>query len=157
MSSCECAHPVGNQGRGEVGESIHFAASTLCTGRFTDLWDFEVRSVIDSLTKECGLAPLLLLPTDIMLEDYEPFYEVYCSHEADEKLESLINPQQSQEPRLICIDIGLDQGFGLSTYTAFLNRVSTQGSPNGSHLVVFTDSAIGVIPELFDQHIELHT
>ena len=136
-------------------DSFGFARSLLYSGRFTDSWDVKVRSTIDSLAEESGLKPLVLLPDEIMVEDYSPFYEVYCASEAEEKLHALGDPQLHNAPRLICIDVGLDQACGYLALTSLMNQIPRYGVPQGSELVVFTDSTRNIVEEVFDIHIPL--
>lgn len=140
------------------GANAGLTRSLLISGPEIEAWAEQCRAMIDFYADASGLSPLMLLPDDIQLEDYEPFYEVVWGDEAGRVLGSHCGVTAMGEApgaRLVCIDLFPALFPEPEWIMAALTRIRSQGGVTGSCLLVFTTSPSEALAALFDEHLQL--
>lgn len=128
----------------------------LYSGPFQDNWAESCLAMLEKHSASCGEAPLILLPTDIQLDDYAPFFRVAHGHAADRALRLLLEGGSSHTGRLIFIDLAPEARpcDGLLIPALLENLASL---PEDLTLVVAVPDPTPLPATLFDLHLPLLT
>lgn len=106
----------------------------LYSAPFNEDWDNSTLDLLDEAVAATGLRPLVLLPNDIQIEEYEHRWEVKFGAEACRALEALGEPGACA--RLVLCDFAPSVSSGDSGLLPALNAVLAEGWPKDSALVV---------------------
>lgn len=113
-----------------------FARKLLFTAPFDDDWDGFAQGILESAVAVTGLSPVILLPDDIQLEEYEPRYEVVHADRAVMALSEFTEP--GAPPRLLFCDFSPTLWPDDMGLLPAVNEVLRQGWSSKSVLVVCT-------------------
>lgn len=115
---------------------------------FDDDWDPRGRSLLWSGATDRGLRPLVLLPDDIQVEEYEPYFEVVHGMKSISALEGPLAP--GSPPRLLFCDLAPAVGTVGHDFLAAVKDTLRMDDLNGSVLVIYSPAAGPFLDEDFD-------
>lgn len=126
------------------------ARAFLFTGPFRESW---TRNSLDVLTRFTAGArrPVVLLPTDIQMEDYAPRYRVRFGPDARGALERLLRNDDPSGPNLVLIDFAPELTPDHDVLLPTLNAGLQAGWPDHLTLVVLSPSPAGLHLAGFDE------
>lgn len=129
----------------------------LFTSEFDDDWIPRSLRIIARYSSHYDLKPLVLLPHDIQLEDYEPFFEVMVARAAERALADLLDEECDGEPRLVVIDLAPEPYLDDFSEWPSFHRALRDGVPAHSMLVVESPETEYLSAEQFDEHLFLRS
>lgn len=127
----------------------------LVTGSFLESWPYDCRSVIQLLSERQGLKPIVVLPDDILVEDYAPYFDVVHGGNADSLLQLAAELDRLFAPVLICIDLAPNSELCPAPFLQLLNDCLHDAWAKRSRLVVFAPSSVRLLAAAFDHQIDL--
>lgn len=127
----------------------------LVTGSFLESWPNDCRNVIQLLSEQQDLNPIVVLPDDILVEDYAPYFDVVHGDNAERFLQLATELDRLFEPALICIDLAPRSELCPTPFLQLLNDCLHDAWPKRSRLVVFAPSPARLLATAFDLQIDL--
>lgn len=131
-----------------------FAMNVLFRGAFVDDWCELTRHQIDVFARGSGLRPLVLLPDDVQIDDYRPFYDVIVGDAAGVTLRACAEARTG-EARLLCVDLAPPIEWRSSRFMALLYEALHVGLTSDAVLLVFSSGLDGLPLDRFDAQLSL--
>lgn len=127
----------------------------LVTGSFLESWPNDCRNVIQLLSERQGLKPIVVLPDDILVEDYAPYFDVVHGQNGERFLQLATELDRLFAPVLICIDLAPNSELCPAPFLQLLNDCLHDAWTKRSRLVVFAPSPARPLAAAFDHQIDL--
>ncbi|QBE49902.1 hypothetical protein [Leucobacter triazinivorans] len=127
----------------------------LFTGDFLDRWTEDALRILSMFARDPVHRPLVLLPHDIQVEDYEHVGRVRCGHDASRALEQLVTGNGSRESDLVLIDLAPDPCPEIDPLVPVLNAHLRGDWPRGLTLLVLSPTTEGLHVDGFDARLRL--
>lgn len=123
----------------------------LIKSRFTDNWCNDARWLLGRVADAIQLRPVVLLPTDIQLDEYVGDCETVFGVEANNRLRSLSGLSWKGAPVFYFVDLAPDPFPDHTGFVGLLNAALENGLGEGAVMVVYSPSMQELAVQAFDQ------